>query len=1435
MFIFSGGLVRNLFAPVFSGGATICCTAFDPNLFWDVVEEQGPTWYYASPSMHSTILAEAANRPEALAVSKIRMVCNAAGGLLPSLAIQIRDTFNCIVLPSYGMTECMPIATPPLNYQLDRTGTSGISAGPEITVLDGRDDPSPLGVVGRICVRGWPVFPGYLREDNTFDNSCLTENGWFDTGDMGYLDADNYLYITGRSKEVINRGGELISPLEVEDAIMNASLREGSPVYGRIKETLIFSAPHDVLQEVVGVVIVTPPGVAKPDLRQLQEAVKDSLHSTKWPVTLVYMDGLPKKNNKILRIKMNERLDFDELSDSMPLADRHFVAKCPPPETALTEKIPRRPIRVEIDSAVSLIKREYSGELDAYASINPLDGFPQLYIAGENITTLDNLIPDVKSMLRSQLDGYLIPTTIKSIDGSFPMTQKGFVDEAALEALVREQRKSGLDENLTETERKVRDVFAELVACSADELSASSNFFDAGGDSMKAGRLLSMLRKEFNVRLPIDTLFTNPEVRQLSAVIDEQTASNKDENGNAGVRVEMPLPGCIKTYSSTSFILLLIQLIPIGIIFPIKSGLHWTFFLYVLGATLRDWPFNVSIWGRFFNLLVSIYFTRLASQIIWPCIAIMMKWLVLGRCKEGMYPMWGPYHTRWWFAQKVLAIGGKGIFNHFNWSRKLYYRLLGAKIGSGVSISKGTVLGEYDLIEIGDYSHLDECICRPFAAERNTSMYLGKITLGANTFVGQKAIIAAGTYLPDYTCIGPNSSSWEMRDASEANRDLSPNKVPGVSIFLELLVSTPIFFVVKFFSALPWMAGLLGIVMNYPTLSNDMPKEVAIWFTSPTRIAFHFLARILHAVCSPFFWFFACVMVKKLLDLTCGKTQPGLAKNRGTAQRLKMSIMAKLIPNGDLTRLTGLFGTHYDVTSFCVRALGGKVGKRVYWPGVGPWIQDWDLVDIGDDVVFGSRSRIITSDGQGTYPVKVGSGCMVADRVVILPGATIGSNTVLGSGALIKRDTFYPPNTVWVGSKEGGAVCLTAPTPGNNNASTNDFSANSSKTVTPGSSIRKGSNGSLDKTWAHDEPEKDMSHIMSSADTATDHDEELTPFGRAFYHGKASFHVLGQFSIFLYCTFIIAFVSFYWNIATIFGVKAVAVVLENPNEDFFAQRHWYRCIAIFLYMSGIIAAIRGTQAILAIGIVIAAKWIVIGRRTAGSHDWDQDSYCQRWQIFLNIERIRRQCFEGYGIITMLSGTAYAVAYFRALGAKIGKDCAIFAGGRPSLLFTEPDLLTMGDRVAVDDASLVGHINTRGHFSLNPLTVGDRSVLRTGSRLLSGAHMAEDSCLLEHTLIMSGDIVDKGTTYQGWPGELYMEQRLRPQVVDNGLNQSHQDLAYFSPTPTGHGAYTPWNASTATVVQSGQNTPGALRHEKSGTFCPCCRQQFKPVDGPPSPQ
>ncbi|RKO85156.1 hypothetical protein BDK51DRAFT_9777, partial [Blyttiomyces helicus] len=286
-----GGIVRNLLAPLLSSGSVVLTTGFDAGVFWDTAAMVPftPTWYYAVPTMHHAILHEGRSRHpgEYRASCGIRMIANAGGGLLPSLAVELREFFaGATVLPSYGMTECMPISTPPIGYALERPGTSGVSVGPEIAIFGDVANEMSLepGAIGNIMVRGEPLFAGYEGNENANKDS-FTRNGWFNTGDMGYLDEDGYLYITGRSKEVINRGGEIISPVEIEDAVL------GHP---RVRTSLAFVVPHDVLQESIGIVIVSEPDARRVDLLELHKFLSHTLHPSKWPQVIVYMDDLPK-------------------------------------------------------------------------------------------------------------------------------------------------------------------------------------------------------------------------------------------------------------------------------------------------------------------------------------------------------------------------------------------------------------------------------------------------------------------------------------------------------------------------------------------------------------------------------------------------------------------------------------------------------------------------------------------------------------------------------------------------------------------------------------------------------------------------------------------------------------------------------------------------------------------------------------------------------------------------------------------------------------------------------------------------------------------------------------------------------------------------------------------------------------------------------------
>ncbi|KAJ6561109.1 acetyl-CoA synthetase-like protein [Mycena vulgaris] len=1285
-----GGIVRNLLAPIFSGGCAIMCAGFDAMAFWTLARDLQASWYYAAPTIHHAILS---SQPAGIVPSRdlrIRMIANAAGGLLPSLAVSLKSTFEAVILPSYGMTECMPIASPPITYQLERPGCSGIACGPHLSIRapGNLEQPVASGSTGAVCVRGLPTFAGYeVSPDPSvpLDMSAFTSEGWFDSGDVGHMDEDGYLYITGRSKEIINKGGEVISPFEVEEAVVTAAKQF-------VKTVLAFAIEHDVLQETIGVIIVPVPGRPRIGLAQLQDLLRDHLHPSKWPFAIVYMDDVPKNSaGKPLRIKLATRLGIGKLSDGVPAIHRHFEAAVPNIQAALSEPIACARVGLDFDAIENALLTVFG--VSEVALRVRADGAPEAFVCGHDIEA-----GALAGALARTLHGYAVPAPIHVIQGhSLLRTNTGEADFLAMEQEVVRQHASAMSEH------------ALLAMIKPD-----SDFFLLGGNSLLLGKLAYQIRRQTGVAIGVSSLFTNSTIKGIASMIEVEHNRNSDNlmkeelvhsAGTSEATLNMGYDYDEDTEASQEKsrgqshpLSMIVQAVPFIFFYPLKTALTWTALLLMLSEMA---PFiSDSFWERICSLLLAIVVARLLSRIIAPITSILFKWLVIGKYKPGTYRMWSVYYLRWWIVNQSIRIAGRGIFSMHPTLEVLYYRLLGARIGRNVHIDKGAKLGEYDLLTFRDGCRVDTALIRGFCVEREGYFRLDNIVIGEKAVVNTFTQISPGAVIGDKTVYGPHASSRDSpspRSYAAFNRTL----IQEPSSWLKLLVAWPVMGLVYFVSYLPWFAAVWLMVHEViiPKAQLNALELVVYWFSSPDRVVYHALSRVVRAVLTPIIQLVLGILVKRIFGLN----KEGLTADASQWSLLRRYLNSHLLSKAAMKSAFSILGTHYEVVSVVYRCMGAKIGKRVYWPGSGIYCLDPELLEIGNDVVFGSRSEVFTTDRIGTARVTVADGAMIADRVVLLPGCKVGRRTVMGSGALGMRDTEYKDGSTWLGSGKQYHNC------------------------------------------GHECLDEGSSSKIDDPDTTT-------PFGRAFYKGEADYFVYPYVLILTVNILVAVLSATYWSISAVAAAQLLRQLHLHANRIFHIYRPvWYRPGVVFGFIALCFIIVLNIQAILALTWVVVTKWVVIGRRRDGRYAWDKSSYCQRWQLHLVLSRFIYKGYGNGGVLAPLTGTVYFVWYLRALGATIGKNCAIYVGGKTGLM-TEPDLVKLGDNVSLDDCSVVAHINSRGNFALNSLTIGNGCALRSGSRLLSGASMEDSSMLCEHTLLTSGDVADAGSVYSGWPAK-----------------------------------------------------------------------------------
>lgn len=300
------GLVAALLASLRAGGMVVCSPGFHPIRVFDWLREFDPTWFTAVPTMHQALLVRAADHLDVVG-RNLRFIRSSSASLPTAVLERLEATFDVPVIEAYGMTEAAhQMASNPLPPARRKPGSVGPSARPEIAILSGEGDILPPDTVGEVAIRGENVFSGYAA--NTEANASAFTAGWFRTGDEGLLDADGYLFLHGRIKELINRGGEKIAPVEIDERLLR---------HPAVAEAVTFSLPDPRLGEEVAAAVVLKDGSLAEE-SELQDFAAQTLAPFKVPRRIVVVDAIPKgPSGKIQRIGLAERLGLG-LESSRP-------------------------------------------------------------------------------------------------------------------------------------------------------------------------------------------------------------------------------------------------------------------------------------------------------------------------------------------------------------------------------------------------------------------------------------------------------------------------------------------------------------------------------------------------------------------------------------------------------------------------------------------------------------------------------------------------------------------------------------------------------------------------------------------------------------------------------------------------------------------------------------------------------------------------------------------------------------------------------------------------------------------------------------------------------------------------------------------------------------------------------------------------------------
>ena len=295
------GLIAVLSASAKVGASVCASNGFNALKFLDLAETQNITWYSGVPTMHQAILLRAQKNSDKAKKLNLRFIRSSSASLPPAIFKQLNDIFQTPVIEAYGMTEAThQMTSNPLPPAIQKPGLVGMPAGPEICIMKDKNEKLSQGEIGEICIKGDNVTNGY--ENNPEANKQSFVNDWFRTGDEGFFDEDGYLKISGRLKEIINKGGEKISPLEVDNILMD---------FPPIDQALCFGYKDKMLGEDIAVAIKLKENKSCTE-DDIKSYANEKLAKFKIPKKIFIVEDIPKgATGKLQRIGLAKKFGLE--------------------------------------------------------------------------------------------------------------------------------------------------------------------------------------------------------------------------------------------------------------------------------------------------------------------------------------------------------------------------------------------------------------------------------------------------------------------------------------------------------------------------------------------------------------------------------------------------------------------------------------------------------------------------------------------------------------------------------------------------------------------------------------------------------------------------------------------------------------------------------------------------------------------------------------------------------------------------------------------------------------------------------------------------------------------------------------------------------------------------------------------------------------------